>query len=161
MKRMALVLALVCATSVAAESLQEWKTPSGKIYFGDHPPEGSVPVKTVQKRIGKVAAPNPPHPVRAEPERYAWRNEVGCQDLTFTGVKEEPFDGINRRIVRGTVTHNGNHVVKNVKVCGGGVCDELRAGEPMANGDKEDFYIDARSAAPISLRIECSVREPA
>jgi hypothetical protein len=161
MKRIAVVIALLCATSAGADALQEWRTPAGKIYFGDHPPEGSVAVKKVQKPLGKVAVPNPPRPGRAEPQSYAWRNDVGCQELTFTGVKEEPFDGINRRILRGSVTHNGNHVVKNVKVCGPGLCDELRAGEPMRNGEKEDFYLDVESADPVALRIECSIREPA
>jgi len=161
MKRIAVVIALLCATSAGADALQEWKTPAGKIYFGDHPPEGSVAVKKVQKPLGKVAVQNPARPGRAEPQSYAWRNDVGCQELTFTGVKEEPFDGINRRILRGSVTHNGDHVVKNVKVCGPGVCDELRAGEPMRNGEKEDFYLDVQSADPVALRIECSIREPA
>src|SRR5713101_2851290 len=87
MKRIAVVIALLCATSAGADALQEWKTPAGKIYFGDRPPEGSVPVKKVQKPIGKVAVPKPPPAAGAEPQAYAWRNEVGCTDLTFTGVK--------------------------------------------------------------------------
>ena len=161
MKRIAIFIALLCATSAGADALQEWRTPAGKIYFGDRPPEGSVAVKTVRKPIGKVSVSKPPLAARAEPQAYAWRHDVACQDLTFTGAKEEPFDGINRRIVRGSVTHNGNHVVKDVKVCGPGTCDELRAGEPMRNGEKEDFYLDVESAAPAALRIECSVREPA
>jgi len=161
MKRVALVIALLCATSAAADSLQEWKTPAGKIYFGDHPPEGSVAVKEVRKPIGKIAAPDLPPAARPDAPQYTWRNGVDCQDLTITGLKEEPFEGIARRIVRGTVTHDGNHIVKNVKVCGARVCDELRAGDRMAKGDHEDFYLDMETAAPVPLRIECSVREPA
>jgi hypothetical protein len=161
MRRIALVIALLWVAAAAAENLEEWKTPDGKIYFGDHPPPGSVAVKTVRKPVGKVEVPNPPPVPRAEPERYVWRDAAACQELTFSNVKEEPFDGIARRIVRGTVTHNGNKVVKNVKVCGAAVCKELRAGDPMHNGDRADFYLDIPSADPIALRIECSIQEPA
>ena len=160
MKRIALVIAMLWAVAAAAENLQEWKTPAGKIYFGDHPPEGSVAVKTVRKPIGKVAAPNPA-PAPVPDQTYVWRDHSECQELTFSNVKEEPFEGIARRIMRGTVTHNGNKVVKNVKVCGAAVCQEIRAGDVMSNGDKADFYLDIQSAAPSPLRIECSIREPA
>jgi len=101
MRRIAFVLAVLCAAGVGAESLQEWKTPDGKIYFGDRPPAGSVVVKKVQKPIGKVAAPNPPPAARAEPIQSGWREDSVCQDLRFNEVKEEPFEGINRRIIRG------------------------------------------------------------
>jgi len=162
MRRIAFVIAMLWAVAATAENLQEWKTPDGKIYFGDHPPEGSVSVKTVRKPIGKVAAPNPAAaPAPAAAETYVWRDDSPCQEMTFTNVKEEPFEGIARRIVRGTVTHNGKKVVKNVKVCGAAVCNELRGGDVMANGDKADFYLDIESAQPSALRIECSIREPA
>src|SRR5437588_58944 len=68
MKRIAVVIALLCATSAGADALQEWKTPAGKIYFGDRPPEGSVPVKKVQKPIGKIAVPKPPPAAGAAPQ---------------------------------------------------------------------------------------------
>jgi hypothetical protein len=63
--------------------------------------------------------------------------------------------------VCGTVTHDGSHVVKDVKVCGGGACEILRGGRRMAKGESEPLYLDIQTGGPISLRIECSVREPA
>ena len=154
--------ALLFAASVAAQAIQEWKTPDGKPFFGDHPPAGSVPVKKIDKPIGKIAAPS----IRASTRRtvtkrgYVWRDGTQCQELIVVGLKEEKFDGINRRIMRGTVKHNGRHLVRNVQVCGGKVCESLRAGKPMNNGDSEDFYLDIPSADPIPPRIECSIQEP-
>jgi hypothetical protein len=161
MRRIAFAIAILWAVAAAADSLQEWKTPDGKIYFGDRPPEGSAAVKTVRKPIGKVAATNPGPAAAPASQDYVWRDNSPCQELTFTNVKEEPFEGIARRIMRGTVTHNGNKVVKNVKVCGAAVCQEIRGGDVMSNGDKADFYLDIQSAVPSALRIECSIREPA
>jgi hypothetical protein len=155
-------LALLFAASVAAQAIQEWKTPDGKSFFGDHPPAGSVPVKKIDKPIGRIAAP----PIRASTSRtvtkreYVWRDGVQCQELIVVGLKEEKFDGINRRIVRGTVKHNGRHLVRNVQVCGGNVCESLRAGKPMNNGDSEDFHLDIPSADAIPPRVECSIQEP-
>ena len=77
MKRIAVVIALLCATSAGADALQEWKTPAGKIYFGDHPPEGSVAVKRVQKPLGKVAVQNPARPGRIECRRSC----RGCEGI--------------------------------------------------------------------------------
>jgi hypothetical protein len=99
-------------------SPKEWKTPDGKAYFGDHPPEGSTVVKTVDKPIGIVetqpVAPRERVPL-AEPQTV-WGTNIACQDLRVTAVKEEGFR------LRGTATHDGRHVVKDVRVCGGGVC---------------------------------------
>jgi hypothetical protein len=163
MKSITLLLAVLLAASAGAESLKEWKTPDGKTYFGDHPPEGSTVVKTVDKPIGTVetqpVSPRERAPLSAP--QTVWRTNIACQDLSVTGVKEETFDGISRRIVRGTVTHDGSHVVKDVRVCGGGVCDIMRGGNPMAQGESAQFYLDMNTADPVSLRIECSVREPA
>ena len=164
MRRIAFVLAVLCAAVVGAESLQEWKTPDGKIYFGDRPPAGSVVVKKVQKPIGKVAAPNPPPAASAEPIQSGWREDSVCQDLRFNEVKEDPFEGINRRIIRGAVTHDGNHVVRNVRVCGGRFCEALRSGDRMVKGEREEFHldiVDVPNETRIAVHVECSVREPA
>jgi Domain of unknown function (DUF4124) len=155
-------LALLFAASVAAQAIQEWKTPDGQSFFGEHPPAGSVPVKKIDKPIGTLSAP----PKRASASRkvtkraYVWRDGVECQELVVVGLKEEKFDGINRRIVRGTLKHDGRHLVRNVQVCVGNVCESLRAGKPMNNGDSEDFYLDIPSADPIPPRIECSIQQP-
>jgi hypothetical protein len=160
---LAIGLALLFATRVAPQAIQEWRTPDGQTFFGDHPPAGSVPLKKIDKPIGKISAP----PIRASARRtvtkrgYIWRDGVQCQELTVVDLKEEKFDGINRRIVRGTLKHDGRHLIRNVRICGGNVCESLRAGDPMRNGDREDFYLDIPSAAPIPPRVECSIREPA
>jgi hypothetical protein len=162
MKRIALMFVILFAVSASAEGIKEWKTPDGKTYFGDHPPEGSTVVKTVDKPIGTVekqpVAPRERAPL-AEPQPV-WRTNIACQDLSVTGVNEEAFDGVNHRF-HGTVTHDGRHVVKDVRVCGGGVCDVVKDGAPMAKGDSAEFYLDTNTADPVSLKIECSVREPA
>jgi hypothetical protein len=157
------VVLLAATAGAGAESLKEWRTPDGKIYFGDHPPEGSTVVKTVEKEIGTVETRpvTPAERRRAPAPQAAWRTGIACQDLTATGVKEETFDGISRRIVRGIVTHDGSHLVKDVTVCGGGVCDVVRDGAPIAKGESAAFYLDMNTTDPVSLRIECSVREPA
>jgi hypothetical protein len=163
MKPITLILTMALAASVSAESIKEWKTPDGKTYFGDHPPEGSTVVKTVDKPIGTVET-EPVSPGERAPLPAAqpvWRTNIACQDLTVTGVKEESFDGISRRVLRGTVTHDGSHVVKDARVCGGGVCDILRGGDVIAKGESAQFHLDMNTTDPVSLRIECSVREPA
>jgi hypothetical protein len=163
MKATLAIITLLFTATASAETLQQWTTPDGKTYFGDHPPHGSSIVKTVDKSIGAVET-QPINPqeraLRAAPQTI-WRTGVACQELALTGVKEERFDGVNRRIVRGTVTHDGSHVVKDVKVCGGGACEILRGGRRMAKGESEPFYLDMQTGDPVSLRIECSVREPA
>jgi hypothetical protein len=163
MKRITMVFAMLLAMSASAESIKEWRTPDGKTYFGDHPPQGSTVVKMVDKPIGTVET-QPVTPAERAPvpaPQAVWRTGIACQDLTVTGLKEETFDGISRRVVRGTVTHDGSHLVKDVRVCGGGVCDVLRAGAPIAKGESAQFYLDMNTTDPVSLRVECSVREPA
>jgi Domain of unknown function (DUF4124) len=157
MKPIALIFTVLLTASASAEAIKEWKTPDGKTYFGDHPPEGSTVVKTVEKPIGTVATqpvtPRERAPL-AEPQT-GWRTNVGCQDLSVTGVKEEGAR------VRGTVTHDGRNVVKDVRVCGGGVCDVVKNGAAMAKGESAQFQLDMNTTDPVSLSIECSVREPA
>jgi hypothetical protein len=163
MKSIALIFALLLTASTSAETIKEWRTPDGKTYFGDHPPEGSTVVKTMDKPIGTVET-EPLTPAERAPlttPQPVWRTNISCQDLSVTGVKEEQFDGISRRIVRGTVTHDGRHLVKDVRVCGGGVCDILRGGNPIAKGESAQFSLDMNTTEPVSLRIECSVRQPA
>jgi hypothetical protein len=40
----ALIASAALAAAVSADSIQKWKTPSGQLYFGDHPPPGSTKV---------------------------------------------------------------------------------------------------------------------
>jgi hypothetical protein len=162
MRLLPAALFLACVTAAAAEGIQEWRTPDGRLFFGDNPPKGSVALKKVDKQIGTVSTPPDLLPPAVPgPVRYTWRQGVGCAELGFTGVKQEPFEGIPRTIVQGTVTHDGRHLVKDVQVCAAGVCDGLRDGSPMRSGDSEPFYLDVPSGGPIALAIECSVNEPA
>jgi len=157
-----LIVVSICATGVAAAGIQEWRTPGGQLFFGDHPPAGSKSIGTIEGTVPQIAVRDiDSTAAKPRPDEYTWRDGVGCQDLTFTDVNEGSFDGINRRIVRGSVKHNGRHVVRDVKVCGNGTCDLLRDGKQMNRDESEAFHLDIQSGNPISLRIECSVREPA
>jgi len=157
MKPIALMMfAMLLAASASAEAIKEWKTPDGKTYFGDHPTEGSTAVKTLDKPIGTVetkpVTPQERAPL-AEPQTV-WRTNIACQDLSVTAVQEEGMR------LRGTVTHDGRHLVKDVRVCGGGVCDVVKSGAPIAKGESAQFQLDMKTTDPVSLSIECSVREP-
>ena len=115
MKPIALIFAMLLAASASAEAIKEWRTPDGKTFFGDHPPEGSTVVKTVDKPIGTVetqpVSPQERAPL-AEPQTV-WRTNIACQELSVTDVKEE---GLR---LSGTLTHDGRHIVKDVRVCRG------------------------------------------
>jgi hypothetical protein len=152
----------ICATGAAATGIQQWKTPNGQLFFGDHPPPGSTSMGTIEERVPQIVVRDIDRTTtETRPEGYTWRPGARCQELAFADVTEAPFDGTYRRIVRGLVTHDGRHVVRDVKVCANGICDLLRGGNVMEKGDSEAFHLDVQTGDPISLSIECSVREPA
>jgi len=157
MKPIAVIFAMLLAASASAQAIKEWKTPDGKTYFGDHPPEGSTVVKTLDKPIGTLETqpitPRERAPL-AEPQT-TWRTNIACPELSFTGVQVEGAR------VRGNVTHDGRHDVKDVRVCGGEVCDVVKDGALMTNGESVPFILDTNTTDPVSLSIECSVRQPA
>jgi hypothetical protein len=54
--------------------------------------------------------------------------------------------------------------VRDAKVCAARFCEELRGGDTMTNGDREEFdldIVDVPNTTTIPLRVECSVRSPA
>jgi len=158
---LSLIVVSTIATSAAAAGIQEWRTPNGRLFFGDHPPPGSTSIGKIEGTVPQIAVRDVDTSAeKPRSEEYTWRDGVGCQDLTFTDVSEGRFDGINRRIVRGSVKNDGRHLVRDVKVCGNGTCALLRDGDQMDRGESEAFHLDIQSGDPISLRIECSVREP-
>jgi hypothetical protein len=54
---LAIVLSLLVVASASAQAIQGWKTPDGKLFFGDRPPAGSI-------RVGEVGSDSqPPEPV--------------------------------------------------------------------------------------------------
>jgi Domain of unknown function (DUF4124) len=159
---LSLIVVSIVATSAAAAGIQEWRTPDGRLFFGDRPPPGSASIGTIEGTVPQIAVRDIDTTAeKPRSDEYTWRDGVGCQDLTFTDVNEGRFDGINRRIVQGSIKHNGRHLVRDVKVCGNGTCDLLRGGNQIDRGESEAFHLDIQSGDPISLRIECSVREPA
>src|SRR6187402_1872009 len=99
MNRIALIFAMLLAASASAEAIKGWKTPDGKMYFGDQPPKGSTVVTTLDNPIGTVetrpATPQERAPL-AKP-KTEWRTNVACQDLRLTDFKEASYDGVNRR----------------------------------------------------------------
>jgi hypothetical protein len=75
---LAMSLPLFFAASVAAQAIQEWKTPDGQSFFGEHPPTGSVPVKNIDNPVDTLSAPPiPPSASRKVTKRaYVWRDGV-------------------------------------------------------------------------------------
>jgi hypothetical protein len=110
----ALVVAVVVggtAGSIGAQSITGWRTPSGKLYFGDNPPRGSrqisttytpPPMNTPSSRTpppDDVASvppsnPSPPKPTGTEPTdrdiRGAW---AGMTEAHQGERPEEPPPG--------------------------------------------------------------------
>jgi hypothetical protein len=157
-----LAVVSISATVAAATGIQQWRTPGGQLFFGDHPPAGSTSMGTIEGGVPQIVVRDI-DATRAKPrlDEYTWRDGARCQELAFTEVNEAPFDGTYRRIVHGLVTHDGRHVVRDVKVCANGICSLLRGGSPMERGESEAFHLDVQTGDPISLSVECSVRQPA
>lgn len=58
--RVAILLSVVLLASVPAQTIQKWRTPDGRLFFGDRPPPGST-------KVGEVGKDSrPPEPVLSE-----------------------------------------------------------------------------------------------
>ena len=72
---LALLLGLVVgATPVGAQSITGWRTPGGKLYYGDNPPRGSRKISTTYRPpsmntppSNDVASAPPPSPPPSKP----------------------------------------------------------------------------------------------
>jgi hypothetical protein len=51
-----LVALLALPIAAGAQGIQKWRTEDGKLYFGDRPPPGAVPLGEVES-LGTVSAP--------------------------------------------------------------------------------------------------------
>jgi len=61
---LAIVLSLAVGAWASAQAIQEWKTPDGKIFFGDRPPAGSI-------KVGQVGGDSQPPEVVLSPKTFA------------------------------------------------------------------------------------------
>jgi len=61
---LAIVLSLVLGASASAQTIQEWKTPDGKLFFGDRPPSGST-------KVGQVGGDSQPPDAVLSPKTFA------------------------------------------------------------------------------------------
>jgi hypothetical protein len=52
------MVAIALSAVAAAQSIEKWKTPDGKLYFGDRPPAGSTKVDEYKE----CARPSPGEP---------------------------------------------------------------------------------------------------
>ena len=130
-------LAIVALVSVAgAQSIEKWKTPNRQLYFGDKPPAGSTLLGETQGMGTSGGGDNQRGKLGAAPA-YSWLDNVECRDLTFSGVSSTPYLSFNEQTIRGMVTHSGRNPVKNIRVCGGGVCTVVRNGT-MEKGESAE-----------------------
>jgi hypothetical protein len=94
------------------------------------------------------------------PPGYFWRDNIRCQDLSFEGVTTtETLNARGRERVSGVLVHTGRDPVKNVQVCGGGVCEAVADGGILQKGQRAPFVVELPGPGPISLSTECSVLE--
>jgi hypothetical protein len=133
---LALAILLAFAGSSAAQGIQKWKTPDGKLYIGSSPPQGSVSVGVAgdhgPERAGQSSPARSPA-ARAETTRPG-AGSVGRQAngeaeparltqgsaVVFADMHERN-DG-SERFLEGAVLNGAVYPVYNVKVCVGGLC---------------------------------------
>jgi len=89
----------------------------------------------------------------------SWREEDNCRELTFKGVSTQRYD-LGQQIVSGRLTHTGRDPVKNVKVCGNGVCMVIDEGAEMEEGESAEFELNLPSLNAVVLNVACSVLRP-
>jgi hypothetical protein len=89
------------------------------------------------------------------PQRDAWREQEDCRQLTFENVSTERYD-LGQQIVSGTLNHTGLVPVKNVKVCGNGVCTGIDEGKEMKKGERAEFVLKIPNLNAVVLGVECS-----
>jgi hypothetical protein len=89
------------------------------------------------------------------PQRGIWGEQEDCRELTFENVSTEHYD-LGQQIVSGTLSHTGLVPVKNVKVCGNGVCTIVDEGKEMKKGESAEFVLKIPNLNAVVLGVECS-----
>ena len=89
----------------------------------------------------------------------SWREEDDCRELSFKGVSTQYYD-LGRQIVSGRLTHTGSDPVRNVKVCGNGVCMVIDEGTEMKQGESAEFELNIPSLNAVILAVACSALHP-
>jgi hypothetical protein len=79
------LLACVVAISAvaSAQSIQKWKTPDGKLYFGDKPPAGST-------KIGEEGSNEPPANERSQEGAPRSAQQERFSDSLSTSAESAP-----------------------------------------------------------------------
>jgi hypothetical protein len=98
------------------------------------------------------------HPSDAS-RRGSWREEDNCRELTFKDVSTQHYD-LSQQIVSGRLTHTGRDPVRNVKVCGNGVCMMIDGGTEMKEGESAEFELNLPGLNAVVLNVACSVLRP-
>jgi hypothetical protein len=93
------------------------------------------------------------------PRKASWREEDNCRELTFKGVSTQHYD-LGQQIVSGRLTHTGRDPVRNVKVCGNGVCTVIDEGGEMKEGESAEFELNIPSLNAVILAVACSALHP-
>jgi hypothetical protein len=90
------------------------------------------------------------------PRGVSWREEDNCRELTFKGVSTQHYE-LGQQIVSGRLTHTGRDPVRNVKLCGNGVCMVIDEGAEMKEGESAEFELNIPSLNAVVLNVTCSV----
>ena len=117
----------------------------------NHPPTrvGGFPVAALTLLVAVANASD-------VPRGASWREEDNCRELTFKGVSTQHYD-FGRQIVSGRLTHTGGDRVRNVKVCGNGVCTVIDEGAEMKEGESAEFELAIPNPNAVVLGVACSV----
>jgi len=90
------------------------------------------------------------------PRGAFWREEDNCRELSFKGVSTQHYD-LGQQIISGTLTHTGRNPVRDVKVCGNGVCMMIDEGGQMKEGESAEFELHLPNLNAVVLDVACSV----
>jgi len=148
-------LSLLLATAAAGERLPRWRTPEGRLYFGDSPPPGSKRVERIEPAIHGDSAPQPTTAPRRLPRTAAPPGRT-CEDRVFIRFTRTVQVGDAYQRFSGLVENIGKESVQNVQVCGGSVCVPVREGGPISPGEIAPFSLDTAPGGEFRLRTLCS-----
>ena len=141
MKLAMIAFAFLAVATASAQAIQKWKTPDGKIFFGDKPPAGSTSLGDVTAELGTGVSDAPPIATASKPDAAhegAPRSDGGAiidqrkLDRAALAKRQEQFAAIrdpvplvrmmivgDRRpvMVEGRVRNATDYLLRNVRVC--------------------------------------------